>query len=388
MCQAGPEAGTVIITVNYRLGVFGFYTAEALRREGGTAGNMGIQDQRLALQWVQANAAAFGGDPARVTIFGESAGASSAITHLTAPRSAGLFAAAAVESGYLTVRHGRDWATETAKSAALAAEAGCAAAGEQLACMRRQKAHTILNAQLKQGWTLAGPVADGYEYPLHATQQQILTSGNFTARPVLLGTNRNETALFLGNCSANANMTPAGMRARLLHADALPLATPSQLDQLLQLYDADTHYGGSWYTAFVDVLTDAQFYCGTRLVADAVAKQGAGVFAYRLDRAPYWFQALPCFGVPHMSDIFFLWGMFDADLEPTERALGKRMRDHWTAFAANHAPLAGWPAFGGVDKRRFLSFDAHVLADRDADSVGSQWKNAQCNLLDTITAKM
>ena len=91
----------VIVTVNYRLGAFGWLGGAAVHRStpDGSSGNFGLQDTRAGLQWVQRNIHAFGGDPSRVTIFGESAGASLVETHMVTPRSNGLFTGAIMESG-------------------------------------------------------------------------------------------------------------------------------------------------------------------------------------------------------------------------------------------------------------------------------------------------
>jgi len=96
------KSGVVVVSANYRLDVLGGLALPELRDSGdGSFGNTWLLDQQEALRWVQANAAAFGGDPARVTVWGESAGAFSAGVHLTAPGSQGLFSAAALESGSL-----------------------------------------------------------------------------------------------------------------------------------------------------------------------------------------------------------------------------------------------------------------------------------------------
>jgi carboxylesterase type B len=98
------EDGVIAIAANYRLNVFGFLGSDRLRASDNSTGNFGIQDQRLAMQWVQRNAAALGADPTRVMIFGESAGAGSVSNHLVRKRSWGLFSRAAMESGPLA-----DW---------------------------------------------------------------------------------------------------------------------------------------------------------------------------------------------------------------------------------------------------------------------------------------
>merc|ERR1719454_2400142 len=91
----------VLVTANYRLGALGFIGGKAIAKStvDGSSGNFGLQDTRLVLEWVRRNIASFGGDPHRVTIFGESSGASLVETHLSAPRSNGLFRNAIIQSG-------------------------------------------------------------------------------------------------------------------------------------------------------------------------------------------------------------------------------------------------------------------------------------------------
>jgi para-nitrobenzyl esterase len=97
--KLAEDLGQVVVSLEYRLGALGFLALEELRTEAGGLGNFGLQDQQLALSWVQKNILAFGGDPDRVTIFGESAGAMSICAHVGSPRTKGLFARAIVQSG-------------------------------------------------------------------------------------------------------------------------------------------------------------------------------------------------------------------------------------------------------------------------------------------------
>ena len=123
--------------------------------------------------------------------------------------------------------------------------------------------------------------------------------------------------------------------------------------------------------------TDQNFYCDSRLILDAAVNRSQPAFSYRLLRTPYFLKLDPCLGVPHLSDVIFLFGNFDAILERTERDLGARMRAYWTQFAKHHTPGGSWPAYGG--ERRYLDFNAP-----GADGVGQQWKQEQCDILDSI----
>lgn len=368
MCKTGD---VVVVTVNYRLGLFGFFATDELLQEGGTAGNMGIQDQRSALQFVQANAHRFGGDASRVTIFGESAGAGSVVNHLISPRSAPLFAAGIMQSGGLWLTSLKE---SISKSSAVVSATGCDPGKPGvLSCMREKDAKTLLYAMQAQKWSSTGPCADGFEQPVGFTQSAILASGNFTPKPMIVGTNRNESALF--ECTAEpSNMDELGFRKRLA-ADFHINATGSQMDRLVSLYNASS-YDGLWKRAYIDVGTDREFYCGSRKVLEATAKKGQAAFQYVLERTLYFFDYYPCLGVPHMTDLFFLWGNFDVILKQEERDLGLRMRKHWTEFAHSHTPGQDWPAYG--NNQQFLAFDT------PADASNQQWKTKQCEALEAL----
>jgi len=217
---------------------------------------------------------------------------------------------------------------------------------------------------------MAGPCADGFEQPVGGTQRSILASGNFKAKPIIVGTNRNETALF--EClSESWKMDEAGFRnlvATNLHTNA----TGKQMDRLVSVYDA-SKYDGLWKRAYIDVMTDVQFYCGSKEVLEATVKGSKPAFQYRLDHTAFFFDYYPCLGVPHMTDFIFLFGVFNPVLKQEERDLGLRMRKHWTHFAYEHAPDEGWPSFG-IDEQ-FLALNTPTYAP------GKGFKKDQCDAL-------
>lgn len=200
----GPE-GAVVVTANYRLNVFGFLGGEVLRDEEGSTGNWGLRDQRRAMQWVQENIAGFGGDPSRVTIFGESAGAGSVAAHLSSPRSyaasPALFHSAIMESG----SPGTPWSAMNMSFAeahllTVATSLGCLqddGAAADVACMRGKSTDEIMEARkgVHAPFIKWAPVVDGVE--LTATPEALTAQGALADVPVLLGTNGDEGSMFV-----------------------------------------------------------------------------------------------------------------------------------------------------------------------------------------------
>lgn len=213
MAATGHE---VIVSINYRLGIFGFLADSAL---GAHSGDYGLQDQQFAMRWVQQNIAAFGGDPHRVTIFGESGGASSTCAQIASPTARGLFQGAIDESGEYNTLYGGpgvrpgggyDLENQDCKSALpsqsqansigeeFAAFTGCGSATTDVAsCLRGLSTDAVLEASDAPG--------DGYQYggqgtiaptingtTVTASLRQALRTGKVNRVPVMIGTDRDE----------------------------------------------------------------------------------------------------------------------------------------------------------------------------------------------------
>lgn len=286
----------VLVTINYRLGALGWLGGAAVAAEStdGSAGNFGLQDSREALRWVARNAAAFGGDAARVAICGESAGASMVETHLAAPRSARLFSRAILQSGAFD-----NYTTQTDPElgfAALAAHAGCPTGGAGLACLRALPLRSPpgepeLMAALANTSAAGyfGPVVDGVE--LFEPPEVSAATGRLNpVRGVLLGSTADEGRLLMPTTMPIANApfsTAADLRA-WLRAN-FPGPDPAALDAL---YAADAAADGPWGAA-ANAYTDGQYLCPTARSARWLAAAGvAEVYTYRLEYAPQMYDRL------------------------------------------------------------------------------------------------
>src|ERR1035438_7026725 len=177
------ETGVVGVTFNYRLGVFGFLAHTGLTAEQGQSGNYGFLDQQAALRWLRRNAAAFGGDPSRVTVGGESAAGWSVCAHLVSPGSRGLFAQAMIQSGACETET-RDQGD--AIGAGFAANAGCSDANPAtaVACLRALPATDLVYDESNLGFT---PVLVRGTRALPQDPRSAIRSGDFSHVPVLIG---------------------------------------------------------------------------------------------------------------------------------------------------------------------------------------------------------
>src|SRR5262249_41625415 len=178
---------------NYRLNAFGFFAHAALAAEDAAypyAGNQGLLDQRAALEWVRSNIIAFGGNPKKVTIFGESDGSADVCYHVASPGSRGLFQRAISESGGCTTRQPTA-AAGAANAEAFAAALGCGGAPDELACLRQVPAATILDNLSQAGF---GPVVDGGFLP--DQPRALFDAGKYARVPYILGSNSDEGTLF------------------------------------------------------------------------------------------------------------------------------------------------------------------------------------------------
>lgn len=191
------EGKAVLVTLNYRLGLLGYFASPALKAEGHAVGNFGLMDQQFAFDWVQRNIAAFGGDPENVTIAGESSGGNSVMALVLSPQSAGKFRQAISMSGAsLILRHPTFGAPRPLAAAEqvgqdFAKAVGCEAT--DMHCLRNLPLATVLAQQ--SPYLINQVIIDGETIPMHPADA--FTTGKFNRVPVINGVTRDEGDFFL-----------------------------------------------------------------------------------------------------------------------------------------------------------------------------------------------
>ncbi len=339
----------VVVTVNYRLGTLGFLADPALGAPG-RVGNYGLADQQAALRWVRDNIADFGGDPDKVTLAGESAGAMSVCDHLVAPGSAGLFDAAIISSG--PCQEQATLASAQRDSLGYAAARGCADPATAARCLRALPVDKLREPV----WyvhigadRLTGPVTDSAALPRDPVRA--FADGGGAHVPVLIGTNHDEFTLF------------TAMRYLRVGSGEFTAANyPALLDEIFGDRAADVaahypldRYRGEVASAYSAAVTDGLFACvADRMGADLAAARP--VYAYEFDDpsapAPQPLRTVPFpVGAAHSLELRYLFDMGGAPaLDPRQRALSDQMIDYWSSFVATGKPTAGdapvWPERG------------------------------------------
>jgi para-nitrobenzyl esterase len=362
--QTLTQHGVVLVSINYRLGVFGFLALPALTAESPhhSSGNYALLDQIAALQWVRSNIARFGGDPTNITVAGQSAGAVDVGLLLAAPPSSGLFTKAIAESGGpippVPILH--SLAEGEAIGQSFAAQAGAPAGPNQLAALRQVSASDVLEAANRftapdregvpthQG---PEPIVDGWVLP--AQPAEAIRDGASHKVPLLIGNNIEEFTF--GRSSVVPSSAPpdppealrraiefnfgqegsAAIAAYgLAHSDAPPV---------------DPHLG----SAGTQMMTDILFRCPARMTGDWLGHRGLSVWVYQFERP------LPGTGsaTRHSGELPYVFGwaqrlgpgVMGATYGPDDVALSQQIQAFWTNFAKTGNPngsgLPSWPSF-------------------------------------------
>ena len=363
----------VVVSLNYRLGILGFVSLRDLTgADAGFTANCALLDQIAALRWVRDNIAAFGGDPAQVTVMGESAGAMSIGALLGMPEAKGLFQRAILQSG--AAGAGNLTARPQAAQIAQALLTKLGLETSQLSTLAEVPFETLLQIQPELGQEFGGiraysPVIDGETLPQHPLA--MIAQGSAANVAILLGTNRDEWCLF-AMLSGGPNVDEEQLKQIFGDAAQQVLATYTQAR-------ADKSPELAW----IDIMSDLVFRMPAIHLAEAQTPQGTPVWMYRFDwESPAFGGVL---GAAHAMDIPFVWNTLDIPLSraftgdsPTRQSLADQMHASWAAFIRNGNPaidsLPSWPPYD-LERRATMIFSntPHVVNDPQGQ-VRALWK--------------
>jgi para-nitrobenzyl esterase len=336
--------GAVIVSINYRIGIFGFFSHPQLSAQAPdhASGNYGLRDQIAALQWIKANIATFGGDPKHVTVFGESAGAASIALLMTSPMAKDLFQGAILESPLVAI-------LPTLQQA----EAAGLARAPDLETLRKMDAEQLLQTSgdyfapsrpILLSFPVPGPIIDGAVIPM--APRQAFIDGKFDAVPMIVGQSADEGLMFMDPVKSvtrgefdvwlNQHFDNHAAEMRALY----PASTDDQAGEAMKAVIGDTIFGES-----------------IRLLARANAAHQKPTFKYVFTQ-PFGDRQRP---PTHSELVPYVMGTLDAPSfiphgapNAQDQALSKQVRHMWVQFASSGRPMRpngpAWPAFNLADE--------------------------------------
>jgi para-nitrobenzyl esterase len=361
--EALARQGVVLVTINYRLGPFGFFAHPALSKESekNVSGNYGLLDQIAALQWVRKNIAAFGGDPNCVTIFGESAGGGSVCHLIVCPLAEGLFQRAIAQSGTAHGVHRRLHETRRGVESAeamgetLAKGLGCDGADALVALRAKSPDEILAAAKPSQGLFGKGtkfwPIVDGWVVP--DDPPLLFKEGKVHPVPLIIGSNADDASIFLKQLQ---------VKDRAGYEQMIQSFFRTHASEVLAYFPAPTDAD---VPAVLDrVVTIAAFAAPARYVARSMNRTGAKVFLYQFTRVRP-FPRVSKLGAFHAAEIPYVFDNMQGVMGVwgKDKDLAKTMSACWTRFAAKGDPngegLPEWPVYDAQTDRH-LEFGEQI----------------------------
>ncbi len=375
-CRLAAAGDVVVVTLNYRLGVFGFLDLP------GFDTNVGVRDVLAALRWVRDNIAAFGGDPGRVTVFGESAGAGIVTTLLAVPEAAGLFGGAIAQSSPVTSVYDRARAQRVTDEVLEYLDVPAARLAElPVAALIAATKKVFDEVPVRNPGTLAFvPILDGdllTDYPVSAARD-----GRTHPVPLIIGTNKHEAALFRLMRSPLMPVTPRAITSMFneIAAEQPDLQLPTE-EQLGSVYA-----GARGTVRHLNIASDVGFRMPSVWFAEG-HNGVAPVYLYRFDYASPLMKLL-LVGAAHATELPYVWGTLGAPQDVTlklggakvAKAVSKRIRHRWVNFAATAKPAGPpgepeWTPYQDADRACLLIDRTDRIAyDADAE-IRAAWGN-------------
>lgn len=368
----------VYVSLNYRLGAWGWLPFDEYADPHFPIDtNLGLRDQLAALRWVKENIAVFGGDPERITVFGESAGAIAISALLAMPAVTGLVAGAILQSPAPRVtphiEQARLWAREylhylavdPADPGAVRARLASASPGDLITALGRLSLAGLAD---DPGAIPVAPNADGDLLP--RTPVPALDEGDGLRVPVIVGTNDREGTLFSHLSPTSRSLRPTWRQMKLT-AQSLVDTSGDQAEDprttLRTLYPGYPRNRG----ALADLAGDSAFWYPSVELLEACSKHQP-TWSYRFDYAPRLLQAMKV-NATHGGELLPVFGCFDTDLARLVTVLGGKegyarlseaMQHHWLHFAHHQCPADGWPRYDVTDRATMI-FDNEVRVEHD-----------------------
>ncbi|XP_070789555.1 cholinesterase-like [Pituophis catenifer annectens] len=370
--NGAPLAATenvIVVTINYRLGALGF-----LYLPPAAPGNLGLWDQQLALKWVKENAAAFGGDPSRVTILGHSAGGSCANLQLLAPKSQDFFAQVVIQSGTANAY----WALRSPEEAKrLSLEfvhlLGCSKDNVISIehCLQTKNVSELIRHEIAMSFKglLADfpfrPIIDG-EFLL-GDPEKLMEEGQFQAKPVLIGETSDEAATYVHYLFPNTTHNLINWEQLLKGIQLLaPNATEDFIRTIALKYSEGNNGPAKYRSAMSQFYTDRIYACPMREAAGNIRKSGSPVYAYVFTHRPSWSVWPEWITASHGADVPFVFGTLESTLPfnrtytEAEARLSHKIMHYWAEFARTGNPTGSaaskdeWPLYNAAEQNFFL----------------------------------
>jgi len=403
----------VHVALNYRLSVFGFLALPGLQSEdpNNSTGNYALQDQTAVLQFVQRNIQNFGGDPAKVTIFGESAGAFSVCWHLVSPTSKGLFRAAIMQSGNCenpgffyplkdAMTFGRYYADVVGCNSSVLSDK------ELVACLRKLPTSGVLqsgtgrldemSASYAAAWSAAswkpklfplmpwGPAIDGAKVGLVDLPWNLITSGNFNKVPLIIGTNTNEGNLFVPGIPFITGQWFPLTRYRFTEA-MLYFFNATTVERITQMYQYEAT---TWEQVVALIIRDWFFGCSARKYAAAFNKHQVPAYLYHFTHeSPNWIDQW-LLGTYHSSELEFVfsnpWPPYVHRFDKDDEIMAATFGGYWTNLAYSTDPNKG-PASSLLEWPIYIPATSPIMNMRVPTVLNHQYLENVCPFWDAVT---